>query len=455
MAADSSSTGSRGEEANDDPRIETNVSNKTLTYSSIIAFLAWAFAVYDYTLFGTLLPVMADDLGWSTATSTAVVTLVGVGVFAAAMTVGPMLDYLGRKTSLILVTIGAALSSGLTALSFSAVYVVIVRAFSGLGYAEQAVNAAYLNELYGNRPRRGLIFSFVQGGWPVGVLLGAAISAVLVPIIGWRGAFLVAVLPSIIVVALALKLKESPRFEAMKHVKKLQKEGNTERAREFGSRYDVDTQSTGESKSSLRQIFGPGIRKHTIFLSSAFLCNWIGVQVFAVLGTTVLTEGKGVSFGSALTVLIVSNAATYIGYVLHGLVGDIFGRRRIVIIGWIIASISYSAMLFGPNAAAFVLTTYTIGLFFTIGPYAALLFYMSESFPANMRGTGTAFANAMGPLGAIVGSALLTALLSAGLSMVVSAFLTGSVALFLSGVLLLGAREVEDPNKAEKAAQSA
>lgn len=448
MAVNNSGSEGKNEESQD-PNIETSVSNKTLTYSSIVAFLAWAFAVYDYTLFGTLLPVMADGLGWSTATSTAVTTLVGVGVFAAAMSVGPMLDYLGRKTSLILVTVGAALSSGLTALSFSAVYVVIVRAFSGLGYAEQAVNAAYLNELYGNRPRRGLIFSFVQGGWPIGVLLGAAISAVLVPTIGWRGAFLFAVLPSIVVVVLALKLKESPRFEAMKHVKKLQREGNNERAREFGSRYDIDTESTVENKSSLRQIFGPGIRKHTIFLSSAFLCNWIGVQVFAVLGTTVLTEGKGVSFGSALTVLIVSNAATYIGYVLHGLVGDIFGRRRIIVIGWIIASISYSAMLFGPSAAAFVLTTYTIGLFFTIGPYAALLFYMSESFPANMRGTGTAFANAMGPLGAILGSALLTALLSTGLSMVYSAFLSGSLALLLSGLLLLGAREVKDSSREE------
>lgn len=454
MSVDNSGSDGRAEETQE-PHIETSVSNKTLTYSSIVAFLAWTFAVYDYTLFGTLLPVMADGLGWSTATSTAVVTLVGVGVFAAAMTVGPMLDYLGRKTSLILVTVGAALSSGLTALSFSAVYVVIVRALSGLGYAEQAVNAAYLNELYGNRPRRGLIFSLVQGGWPIGVLLGAALSAVLVPTVGWRGAFLIAMLPAFIIAALGIKLKESPRFEAMKHVKKLQREGNNERAVDFGRRYDIDTQSTGENKSSIRQIFEPGIRKHTIFLSSAFLCNWIGVQVFAVLGTTVLTEGKGVSFGSALTVLIVSNAATYIGYLLHGFIGDLVGRRRTIIAGWIIAAISYSVMLFGPSAAAFVITTYTIGLFFTIGPYAALLFYMSESFPANMRGTGTAFANAMGPLGAIVGSALLTALLGAGLSMVVSAFLSGSLALFLSGLLLMGAREVEDPNKTKPAAEPA
>jgi MFS family permease len=139
----------------DAPQIETDLPNKTLVYSSIVAFLAWVFSVYDYTLFGTLLPQMADDLGWSTATSTAVATWVGVGVFIVSLTVGPLLDYLGRKTSLILTTAGAAISSGLTALSFSALYVVIIRAFSGLGYSEQVVNTTYLNELYGTRQRRG------------------------------------------------------------------------------------------------------------------------------------------------------------------------------------------------------------------------------------------------------------------------------------------------------------
>jgi MFS family permease len=101
-------------------------------------------------------------------------------------------------------------------------------------------------------------------------------------------------------------------------------------------------------------------------------------------------------------------------------------------------------MLFGPDASAFVLTMYTVGLFFIIGPYAALLFYMGESFPTRIRGTGAAFVNAMGPLGAILGSALLTAFLSTGASMTTSAFFAGAIAVFLSGVLMLGTRKVED-----------
>ena len=122
-----------------------------------------------------------------------------------------------------------------------------------------------------------------------------------------------------------------------------------------------------------------------------------------------LTEGKGVSFGSALIVLIISNAAAYIGYLCHGFVGDRIGRRLTIAGGWVISGLAYTLDAVRARVrTAFVLTMYTIGLFFIIGPYAALLFFMGESFPTRVRGTGASFVNAMGPIGAIAGAALLT-----------------------------------------------
>ncbi|HEY6579792.1 MAG TPA: MFS transporter [Rubrobacter sp.] len=434
----------------DAPTINRNITNKTLVYSSIVCFLAWVFSVYDYTLFGALLPVISDEFGWSTSFGTFILTLVSVGTIIVALMVGPMLDYLGRKPSLVISTVGAALSSGLTGLapaSLAGAYMVAVRTFSGLGYSEQAVNATYLNEMYGNHPRRGFIYSLVQGGWPIGVLLGAALSAVLLPAIGWRNTFLVATFPAIVIAILALKLRESPKFQAMKYVKKLEKSGRHQEAVEFGRDFDIDVHHSEES--TFRQLFEPDLRKHTIFISLAMLCNWIGIQVFAVLGTTVLTEGKGVEFSSSLIILVISNAAAYIGYLCHGFVGDRIGRRLTIAGGWLVSSIAYTLMLFGPDATAFVLTMYTAGLFFIIGPYAALLFFMGESFPTRVRGTGSSFVNAMGPAGAIVGSALFSLFTGIGLSVVLTAFLAGSIATLLSALLMLGTRDVKDPRQAE------
>jgi MFS family permease len=431
--------------------IQTSFSTRELIYPSIIAFLAWVVCVYDYIMFGTLLPRMADDFGWATATSTAVATLVAVGTFFVAILVGPLIDYAGRKKSLIITTAGTGLSSlltGLTPAAFGAVWLTVIRAISGLGYSEQAVNTSYLNELYGNRKSRGFVYAFIQGGWPIGVLLASAFTALLLGTVGWRGVFMLATIPALIVAALGFRLKESPRFLAMQRVRQLEKENRHDEAVEFGRHFDIDVHHVQET--TLQQIFEPDIRKHTIFLALAFLTNWIGIQVFAVLGTTVLTEGKGVSFGSALTVLIVSNAAAYIGYLCHGFVGDRIGRRLTIAGGWVISGLAYTFMLFGPDSQVFVLTMYTVGLFFIIGPYAALLFFMGESFPTRVRGTGASFVNAMGPIGAIVGGALLTAFLTAtGENMVLAAFLSGGIATILSGILMLGTRDVKDPHQAE------
>src|SRR5919107_5865393 len=148
--------------------IQTTFSTRELVYPSIIAFLAWVVCVYDYIMFGTLLPKMAGDFNWSPATSTAIATLVSIGTLVVAILVGPMIDYLGRKRALIITTAGTAISSGLTGITpagISAIYLPIIRAVSGLGYSEQAVNTTYLNEIYGNRKSRGFIYAFIQGGW--------------------------------------------------------------------------------------------------------------------------------------------------------------------------------------------------------------------------------------------------------------------------------------------------
>src|SRR5215216_2746187 len=121
--------------------IETTISRNELIYSSVIAFLAWVVCVYDFIMFGTMLPKMAEDFGWATATSTAIATLVAIGTMIVALAVGPLIDYLGRKKALIVTTAGTAISSGLTGITpatLAAPFLTIIRAVSGLGYSEQA-----------------------------------------------------------------------------------------------------------------------------------------------------------------------------------------------------------------------------------------------------------------------------------------------------------------------------
>ncbi|MFE9609084.1 MFS transporter [Streptomyces sp. NPDC006012] len=427
--------------ASDVPAWERPVSSRSLMRISAVCFLAWVVSVYDYTLFGTLLPKIADSFGWSTAHATNVATWVTVGTFVIALSVGPLLDRVGRKRALVIAILGAALSSGFTGLAAGAVSLVVIRAFSGFGYSEELVNTVYLNEMYGKARSRGFMYSFVQSGWPVGALLSAGLTAALLPTLGWRWSFVVAVVPSVLVALAACRLPESPAFAALKEIRRLKAEGDTAAADELSRRMGMTV--SGEAKATLRDVFAPGLRRHTVCLSLAWLFNWMAIQVFSVLGTTVLTQGKHVSFSNALLVLVLANAVGFAGYLAHGWIGDRVGRRATIIVGWTIGAVLTALMLLGPDSSAFVIPLYALSLFFLTGPYAALLFYMGESFPAQVRGLGPNVAHTMGPVGAIAGSALLTGLLSAGTSMVVAALIAGSAFMLASGVVMLGTNRVD------------
>ncbi|WP_220040791.1 MFS transporter [Streptomyces sp. NTH33] len=414
---------------------------RTLLRVSVVCFLAWVFSVYDYTLFGTLLPKIADSFGWSPAKATSVATWVTVGTFVIALSVGPLLDRVGRKRALVIAIIGAALSSGFTGLAAGAVTLVLIRAFSGFGYSEELVNTVYLNEMYGKARRRGFMYSFVQSGWPVGALVSAGLTAVLLPAVGWRWSFVIAVIPSILVALAATRLPESPAFAALTEVRRLRSDGHAAEADDLAQRVGLTV--SGEAKATLRDVFAPGLRRHTICLSLAWLFNWMAIQVFSVLGTTVLTQGKHVSFNNALLVLVLANAVGFAGYLFHGFIGDRIGRRTTIIAGWTVGAVLTGVMLLGPSTSTFVIPLYALSLFFLTGPYAALLFYMGESFPAQVRGLGPNVAHTMGPVGAIVGSAVLSVLLALGTSMTVAALIAGSVFMLASGLVMLGTRHVD------------
>ena len=420
------------------PPWERQIDQRTLLTVSVVCFLAWVFAVYDFTLFGTLLPVIAEDFGWSPAYATGVNTWVTVGVFLVSLVIGTLLDRFGRRQALIITVVGAAISSGLTGLAGGALSLVLIRSLSGFGASEEVVNAVYLNEMYSKAKRRGFMYSFVQSGWPVGALVAAGLTALLLPILGWRWTFVFAMLPSLLVALAATRLPESPAFAALKEVRRLRATGDSEVADAIADSHGIS--ATGHEASKVRDVFTPELRRHTICLSAAWLLNWMAIQVFSVLGTTVLTQAKGFSFDNSLIVLVLANAVGFTGYLVHGAVGDRIGRRTTIIGGWSIGALITAAMLLGPDTNTYTIITYALSLFFLTGPYAALLFYMGESFPARVRGMGTNIAHVMGPVGAIAGSGLLTLLLSAGAGMRVSALLVGSVAMLASGIVMLGAR---------------
>lgn len=444
-------------------RASSPVSTRDVRLATWICFFAWTFAVYDFVLFGNLLPKFAEHAGWAASQSTAVNTWITAGTALVAFSLGPVVDRVGRRKGILVAVIGAAVASLLTAAAgwvigiaagLGLVLLIVVRSLAGLGYAEQAVNAAYLNEMFAHvyssgtkARRRGFLYSLVQSGWPVGAVLAAASIYLLYPVGGWALCFVVAAFPAVVILVAGRWLRESPQFTARRDAEKLLAAGRTEEAHALAESVGVDLT---EQSTPLAAAFKGESLRSTVVIGSSFLLCWLGVLAFSILGTSLLTaqSGKNISFDSALGVLIISNGAAFAGYLYHGWLGDRIGRRNAISSGWILCALAFSGMLLVPDGSfALILTLYSVGLFFLLGPFAALLFFNGESFPVHTRATGGAIINAAGQVGAIVGGFLITESLKAGHSWTSTTFLWGALPILAAGILILAARNV-DPRSA-------
>ena len=418
------------------------ITPKMIKQVSVVCFIAWVASVYDFTLFGTLLPVIAEEFGWSTIQATAINTYATIGVFIVSLLTGTIIDRMGRKKALMILMIGGAVASGLTGAVIGAVSLVIVRSFSGFSMSEEVVNAVYLNEIYKEAKSKGLMYSLVQGGWPVGALASAGSrpccchSSAGVGASWWPRCCHSSSWCS---PAACRSPRRSPQCRrssaaAPPETSKAPTQLATEHDLEEGAHH-----ATG-----VKDVFTPELRRHTIFLSLAWFFNWIGIQVFSVLGTTILVNAKGVSFDNALVILVLANAVGFGGYVFHGWLGDKITRKRTVVLGWLAGGICSLVMLMGPGTSGFIIPMYALTLFFLTGPYAALLFYMGESFPAHVRGMGANVAHVMAPVGGIAGSGLLTILLASGVDVALAAIITGTGGLIASALCMAGTHSIRD-----------
>ncbi len=227
-----------------------------------------------------------------------------------------------------------------------------IRSVAGLGYAEQTVNATYLSELYTAlddpklNKRKGFVYSLVQGGWPVGALVASALTAILMPIIGWQGSFIFAALPSLVIAVLALKLKETPQFQVQKKIQHLREQGQVAEARQVAQDYQISWEE--HHRGGIAAAFRGTSLRATLVLGAAVLINWFAIQIFSVLGTTVITKTHDVSFNNSLLILILSNLVGYCGYLAHGWLGDRIGRRNTIAVGWMLGGgVCWHALLPG------------------------------------------------------------------------------------------------------------
>src|SRR5690349_20991470 len=178
----------------------------------IASALGYAMDGFDLLILGFMLPAIAADLHLSSTQAGSLVTWTLIGAVAGGLIFGVLSDRYGRVRMLTWTILLFAVFTGLCAFAQGFWDLLVYRTIAGIGLGgEFGIGMALAAEAW-PAAKRARVSSYVALGWQTGVLAAALLTPLLLMHIGWRGMFLVGVLPALVAWVLRNKLHEPEVF---------------------------------------------------------------------------------------------------------------------------------------------------------------------------------------------------------------------------------------------------
>jgi len=302
--------------------------------------LGTVFEWYDFYLYGSLVAIITKKFFSGMNDTTAF--LFALLAFAAgffvrpfgALVFGRLGDLVGRKYTFLLTIVIMGASTALVGClpTYESVGIaapiifIVLRLLQGLALGGQYGGAAtYISE-HAPEGRRGLYTSWIQTTATLGfflsllVILGCrlAMGPEQFDAWGWRVPFLLSTVLLLISVYIRLQLQESPEFQEIKAAGQLSKAPLTE---SFGQWANL--------KIVLLALFGAVAGQAVV---------WYGGQFYALLflEKTLLVDSTSAQMVMAAALLIATPF-----FVVFGALSDRIGRKKIVLVGCLLAVLTY------------------------------------------------------------------------------------------------------------------
>ncbi|MEN9879598.1 MAG: hypothetical protein RIQ55_244 [Pseudomonadota bacterium] len=407
----------------------------TVIWVIALAFVGLVFDGYDLVVYGAVLPgfMGPDAAKWigDQALTPKDAGMLGsyamIGMMLGALVAGTLGDLVGRRKVMLGAIAWFSIGMAVSAMAETLTGFGIWRFITGLGVGALAGTTGAMAAEFAPPGKKNLATAFTYAGIPLGSLLSALLAIFLLPVIGWRGMFLIGALPLVTLLPLAFyKLPESVAWLASR--------GRLDEARRVSERTGVPIpeaeikpqQSAAASAADARAGWAGLFTVYLIptiiigFVSASCLLlvyslnTWLPKIMLPIMGQ------KG-----SLALLLVLNAGAMVGTLYGSKLADKHSPQRIVTLGFLVGALAMGAVgLLAANihvpavakpgevqqlaevstmfVSLLLLTIATVGLG-TSGTQTLIYGLAANYYRTNVRGAGVAWTAAFGRIGGIVG----------------------------------------------------
>ena len=333
----------------------------------LACYLGWTLDAFDFFLLVFVLKDIAAEFHTEIGDVTIAILLTLAMRPLGAFLFGRAADRYGRRPTLMVNVVLYSLLEFASGFAPSLTVLIVLRALYGIAMGgEWGVGASLAMETIPSRSR-GFVSGLLQAGYPSGYLIASVVYATLFPVIGWRGMFMIGVLPALLVLYIRRAVPESPSWQRT-------------------------ASSEGGTLSVLRAHWKLGL--YAVLLMTAFNFYSHGTQD---LYPTFLQVQHHLSPKVVGTIAVIYNVGAILGGIFFGMLSQRIGRRRAIVLAAVISLPIVPLWAFSTTPIFLAIGAFLIQ-FMVQGAWGVIPVHLNELSPEGARGTFPGFVYQLGNL---------------------------------------------------------
>ena len=352
------------------------------------SIIGYAMDGLDVLILSFAMAAIVSEFGLTLGEGGMIATYTLIGTVLGGYIFGIFADWWGRVHTFSLTIIIFSIFTGACAFADNAVHLDILRFLAGLGLGgEYGIGMTLVSETWPGA-KRARATAGVAMGWQAGAVLAAILAAVVLPDYGWRGLFLVGVLPALLAAWARHGIKEPPMWVQRKEMKKA-----LQARKDAGEKLtaEEEEQLTEAKKFPLAHLFAD--KKTTI--TTIALTIMTSVQNFGYYGIMVwlpmiLLKEHGLTTKSMSGWMIVTVIGMIAGIFVFGWLCDRLGRKKPYLLFYVCAAAMVYIYVNLGTPIALLFGGAFLG-FFCNGMMAGYGTLLSENYTTDARSTAQNF----------------------------------------------------------------